>query len=305
MKAYFEIQYKLINRTFREANIAPLAAIALLIIVFLGFSMLLFYKTSFAQYIYVGTGLAFISKLSDTRRTEFLALCFGDALVRKIRILENSVLAVPFLAFLLYENCFLAGITLLIFAFAFALINVRKQSNFTLPTPFYRKPFEFTIGFRNTFYLIFIAYGLAVIAVSVNNLSLGVFAMIFIFAITITYYTKPEDEFFVWSYNTTARRFLYQKIKTATVFSTLLVFPIFALLGIFFFRDSGTLLLFFLAGWAFLPCVIVCKYAAFPDELSVTQGVLLALCISFPPLLLFVTRYYFKESENRLNRILT
>lgn len=304
MKEYLELQFKLIGRTFKDAGLTPVVAIALLLLAFFGFSIFLFYKTGFAQYIYVMTALSVIGSLSEVKRGEFLALTFGDKQMRKIRLLENTVLLLPFLIFLLYQKCFLAALFLSILSVIFALLKFRKKLFFTLPTPFYKRPYEFTVGFRNTFYLIFVAYGIATASIIVHNFSLGVFALLFVFAITLSYYMKPEDEYFVWSHNTTVKQFLFEKMKTATLFSAILILPIFTVLIIFFYRETDTILLFYIAGWAFLPCVIICKYAAFPEEVSVTQGILLALCVSFPPLLIFVTTYFFKEAESRLNRLL-
>jgi membrane protein YdbS with pleckstrin-like domain len=185
-----------------------------------------------------------------------------------------------------------------------ALVNFRTTLNFTLWTPFSQRPFEFTTGFRNTFYLFFVAYALTVIAVSVNNFNLGVFAMLLVFATTLSYYTKPENEYYVWTYNVNAKEFLFSKIKTAIFFSTSLVLPIAIVIAIFYPQNIGILLLFFLVGWTFLISVIVSKYSAYPDEMNITQGILLALCIWLPPILVVLIPYLFKKSENRLSNLL-
>jgi len=38
--------------------------------------------------------------------------------------------------------------------------------------------------------------------------------------------------------------------------------------------------------------------------MNITQGVLLALCIWFPPILVVLIPYLFKKSENRLSSLL-
>jgi hypothetical protein len=292
------------SRKFKGAGIEPLFAYIILAIGFVALSVFLFYKTEFAPYIYLLIALALTGNLSETRRNEFLQLCFGENKLKKIRITENLLAVMPFLIFLACKQLFLPGLILIIGTIFLALVNFRTTFNFVIPTPFYKKPFEFTIGFRNSFYLVAAAYGLTIVAVAVNNFNLGIFAMLLVFAISLTYYTKPENEYYVWSYSLSAKKFLLEKIKTATLFSTLLIIPIAVMLGIFFPKNTDILLLFYLAGWGFLIYMIVSKYATYPAELNITQAIILVLCISFPPLLIFVIPYFFNRSENRLTSLL-
>ncbi|MDR0970750.1 MAG: hypothetical protein LBM67_09470 [Lentimicrobiaceae bacterium] len=152
--------------------------------------------------------------------------------------------------------------------------------------------------------MFFAAYALTIIAVSVNNFNLGVFAMLLVFATTLSYYSKPENEYYVWIYNLKPKDFLFSKIKTAMLFSSLLALPIAIALSILYYQNMGLLLLFFLVGWVFLICMIVAKYSAYPDEINMMQGVLLALCLWFPPILIVLIPYLFKQSENRLSSLL-
>lgn len=304
MKEYFGLQCKMINRRFKDMGLEPLLAYLILTVGFVAFSIYLFYKTEFAEYIYVLSALTLIGKLSETRRIEFLKICFGDTKLKKIRITENLICSLPFLIFLLYKQLFLSTLLLFVLVTILVLVNFRTTLNFTIWTPFSKRPFEFTTGFRNTFYLFFIAYALTVIAAFVNNFNLGVFAMLLVFTTTLSYYTKPENEYYVWTYNVNAKEFLLSKIKTAILFSASIALPIAIILAIFFHQNIGILLLFFLVGWAFLTCVIVSKYSAYPDEMNITQGILLALCIWFPPILIVLVPYLFKKSENRLSSLL-
>lgn len=292
------------NRKFKAAGIEPLFAYIILSIGFVTVSVFLFYKSAFAIYIYLLAALAGIANLSETRRNEFLKLCFGDSKLKKIRIAENLAATIPFLIFLSCRQLFFPALVLTILSILLALVNFRTTVNFVIPTPFYKKPFEFTVGFRNSFYLVAAAYALTIIAVAADNFNLGIFAMLLVFAITLTYYTKPENEYYVWAYSLSAKRFLLEKIKTATLFSAALVFPIAVMLGIFFSQSIVLLLVFYLAGWAFLIYMIVSKYATYPNELNITQAILLVICIGFPPLLIFMIPYFFRKSENRLTSLL-
>lgn len=292
------------NRRFKDTGLKPLIAYLILAVGFVGLSIYLFHKTVFAEYIFVFSALTLIGKLSETRRTEFLKICFGNTKLKKIRVTENLISTLPFLIFLLYKQLFLSALLLFVSTTILALVNFRTTLNFTLWTPFSKRPFEFTMGFRNTFYLIFAAYALTVIAVSVSNFNLGIFAMLLVFSTTLSYYTKPENEYYVWTYNVNAKEFLFSKIKTAILFSASLVLPIVIVIAIFYPQNIGIISLFFFAGFAFLISVIVSKYAAYPDEMNITQGILLALCIGFPPILVVLIPYLFEKSENRLSSLL-
>ncbi|MBS1765681.1 MAG: ABC transporter permease [Bacteroidetes bacterium] len=304
MKEYFELQYRMTNRQFKDTGFEPLFAYLILTVGFIGLSIYLFNKTEFAVYVYLLFALTLIGKLSETRRTEFLKICFGDTQLKKIRITENLICSIPFFAFLLYKQLFLFAGLLLVLTTILALVNFRTTLNFTIWTPFSKRPFEFTTGFRNTFYLFIVAYALTFIAVSVNNFNLGVFAMLLVFATTLSYYTKPENEYYVWTYNQSPRQFLLSKIKTAILFSFSLAFPIALALSIIFYQNIGLILLFILVGWAFLTAIIVTKYSAYPDEMTIPQGILLAICLWFPPILLVLIPYLFQKSENQLSSLL-
>ena len=210
----------------------------------------------------------------------------------------------PFLAFLLYKQLFVSAGLLFTSTVILALVNFRTSLNFTIWTPFSKQPFEFTSGFRNTFYLFFLAYILTIIAVFVNNFNLGVFSMLLVFATTLSYYTKPENEFYVWTYNHNPRQFLFGKIKTAILYSSSLAIPIALVLAVFYYQNIGLILLFFAIGWAFLTAVIVAKYSAYPDEMNIPQGILLAICLWFPPVLIVLIPFLFRKSENQLSSLL-
>ena len=292
------------NRKLEDAGFNPLLAYFLLTTLFVGLSIYLFHKTEFAEYIYLLLALTLVGKFSETRRIEFLKICFADIQLKKIRITENLICSIPFLVFLLYKQLFISAGLLLVMVTILALVNFRTTFNFTIWTPFSKRPFEFTIGFRNTFYLFFAAFALTIIAVSLSNFNLGVFAMFLAFATTLSYYSKPENEYYVWTYNLKPKAFLFSKIKTALLFSSSMALPIALILAIFNPQNIGMLLIFFLIGWAFLISIIVSKYAAYPDEMNITQGVFVALCIWFPPILIVIIPYLFKQSQNRLSGLL-
>jgi len=292
------------NRKFQDVGFNPQLAYILLTVLFAGLSIFLFQKTEFAIYIYLLIALTLLGKLSETRRTEFLKICYGDTQLKKIRIIENLIYSIPFFAFLLYKHLIVYAGLLWLLTTILALVNFRTTLNFTIWTPFSKRPFEFMTGFRNSFYILFAAYALTIIAVLINNFNLGVFSMLLVFVTILSYYSKPENEYFVWVHNQNPKVFLLNKIKTALLFSSSIVLPIVLILAIFIPQNIGIILFFFLVALTFLISVIVVKYAAYPDEINITQGIFLALCIWFPPILIILIPFFFKKSENRLSRLL-
>jgi hypothetical protein len=305
VNSYFDLQYRLINRKINDAGMPPWVGYLLMSTLFVGMSMYLFYKLEYAEIVYLIVAISMIFRLSDDKRNEFLTLCYPSEQVRSIRIAENLLLASPFALFLMYRLCYSYILVLVILAFLLVFITVRKKSFLTIPTPFAKHPFEFTMGFRQNFYMIFGAYILSFIAVSVDNFNLGIFSLLLLFALFMSYYAYLENDYFVWSHADTPTQFIVGKIKKSITYSTLLAIPIMTVLMYFFFENIITLLVFLVIGYAFLVFMIVSKYAHYPSELSIIQGILLSLCIVFPPLLVVLIPFLFKKSLKQLSNILT
>ncbi len=306
MKEYFKLQYLMTKRKLSDGS-HPIVGylLALLIsLVFIGVSILLFSRKSvYIPYIYAFAALFFISKLSETKRNDFLKFCFANRQYRKVRIAENLIIALPFIVLLACKQHFLLTLILFVISIVMALLSYRATYNITIPTPFHKKPFEFTVGFRNSFFMFIIAYGLAIIAIKVNNFNLGIFALGLIFFTTSGYYLKPENEYFVWVYNCTPARFLFEKIKTALLFSFCLCLPVLILLSISYLEHIGVLLVFTFLGLLYLTTWILAKYSAYPEEIGITQGVIFAIGL-FPPMLIVIIPLFASQSVNKLKEIL-
>jgi hypothetical protein len=304
MKEYLALQFTMINRRFRDAGVLPIFAYIILILGFYGLSIYLFKSTEFAEYIYPFLFINLIGKLSETRRCEFLTSCFGDAQFKKIRIVENLICAIPFISFLIYQQLIIPIVFILVITILLALVNFRTKFNYTIFTPFSKRPFEFTTGFRNTFPLLIIAYVLVIVAANVNNFNLGIFSLLIVFGSSLSFYLATENEYFVWNYNVNPRNFLLNKIKTALLFSSALAIPIVVLLSFHFQQNIELLFLFFIIGWGWVICAIVTKYSSYPNEINIPNGILLALCLGLPPMLLILTPILFYQSEKRLKNLL-
>ena len=294
----------MINRRFLDAGVLPIFAYIILSIGFYILSTYLFKKTEFAVYIYLFLCINLIGKLSETRRCDFLNGCFGDAQFKKIRIAENLICSIPFISFLLYKQLIIPIVFILLITIILALVKFRNKFKYTIFTPFSKKPFEFTTGFRNTFPLLIVAYLLVIIAVNVNNFNLGIFSLMIVFGSSLSFYLTTENEYFVWIYNFNPSNFLINKIKTALLFSSALAIPIMVLLSFNFQQSIGLLFIFLVIGWGWVICAIVTKYSSYPNDINIPNGILLAFCLGLPPMLVILIPILFYKAEKRLKNIL-
>jgi hypothetical protein len=304
MRHYFKLQLTLINRHISDFGLRPVLGYLLAFVLFIGLSLALFIKTDFAQYLYLLAAISFLLNLGERSRNEFLKSIFKAGEYRKIRLLENAIIASPFVLFLVYQSCFWAALALVGGAAILAFLQFKAASNFTLPTPFYRWPFEFTSGFRKTFYLHLFAYFLTLMAVLVDNFNLGIFSLLVIFVVCLTYYGELEVDYYIWIHAQKPKGFLWNKIKTALLYSSMLSLPITGVLCGFYPLYTHIILAVQLLGYGYLSCFILAKYAAFPHPISLPQSILFAVCFAMPPLLLLVIPYFYRQSTQKLNRIL-
>jgi len=321
MIGYFKLQFILTKRKLYDATLMnSYLVVVICSLLFVGVSIALFrIIDEYAQYLYILGSLYFTIPLGEINRNDFLKSCFSQKDYRIVRLLENLMVSLPFVVFLLIRcllfelnsdgiNAFVQyGIPILllvVISCILSLLNFKSTNNITIPTPFYKKPFEFILGFRDSFLLYIIPYILTIIAIRVDNFSLGIFSVILVFVVAMHYYMTLENEYFVWVHSFTPAGFLMEKIKTALLYSLYLCLPLLILLGIFYFKYFGVLLLVVFLGYLYMTVIILAKYSTYPDEISIEKGVLLAGCLVMPPLLLVIIPYYARQSLNRLRRYL-
>lgn len=304
MKDYFLLQYIMTNRKIKEAGINPFIGYVLGLSAFVLVSEFVFQMTEFAKYLVLLTAFSFLFKLSEKSRADFLLAAFGDAKKRRLRIIENVFVSIPFLVILIVKNANLESAFLFGGAIVLAVFSFKTDFHIILPTPFSNHPFEFTVGFRRSFFIFPIAYTLTIIAISVDNLNLGIFAMLLVYLTALSYYAKPENEYYIWVHADTPKSFIFKKLKLATRNSFILNIPI--LLGLLFFypKEFDIIMLFCFMGLFFLWTLILAKYSAYPQEINLPEGVLIAFSIYFPPLLIALMPFFYSKSINKLKVIL-
>jgi hypothetical protein len=304
MKDYFILQLTMANRKMKEAGMNPAVCYFLMLVLFFLFSEYIFQKTEFAKYLAIFTCMSLQIQLSEKNRTEFLLSTFGDKTKNKLRIIENLIICIPFFIILIYKNQFLEASILLLVSIVFAFLKLQDVLNITLSTPFSKNLFEFSVGFRKTFFIFPIAYILTIIAIKVDNLNLGIFSFLLLFLTTMGFYSKPENEYYVWIYKSNAMLFLKNKLLSASKNVTLLVSPIIITLLLYFTSEFQLVLIFFIAGMLFQWTIILAKYSVYPQEMNLIEGIIIALSFYFPPLLLAIIPFFYKKSIKKLKVIL-
>lgn len=288
----------------KEAGLNPLFGYVLGITVFVLLSEYIFQITAFAKYLVILTCLSLQITLSEKNRSDFLLSTFGVKSKMIIRVVENFILCTPFVSILLYKSFFLEAIILFFCSVILALFSFHSNFNLTIPTPFSKRPFEFSTGFRKTFWVFPIAYALTVIAINVDNLNLGIFAFLLVFLTSLSYYHKPEQEYYVWIHAERPKAFLKNKVFNASKNASLTTAPIIICLLMFYSNEFELILLFFLIGLLFLLTVILAKYSAYPREMNLPEGIVIALSLYFPPLLLAIIPFFYSKSMKKLKYLL-
>ena len=304
MKEYFKLQFRMLNRQLVELGIEPFLAYIISPILFYFATVSLFKEVDFAEYIYFFTAVFLILKLSETNRNRFLKQCFSKLEYFQLRIVENSMILLPFLVFLLFYDQFLIALLLLLFTIFVPILHFEIKSNFTIKTPFYKFPFEFTVGFRNTFYVFLGTYFLTYKAIISNNLNLGIFALLLSLVVCLSFYLKSEDKFFVWIFALTPKEFITYKLRIMLLYTTLICLPItISLSG--FFQDKALIIIGIQClGYFYLYTGMLAKYFSFPDEISIKQAIVFAFLVWLPPLLIIILPYLYLQSIKKLNKIL-
>ncbi|WP_442264505.1 ABC transporter permease [Tenacibaculum sp. ZS6-P6] len=305
MKWYLKLQIKMFNRHLNDFGVPPLLAYPILITLFVLSSNFIFYTLEdYAAYSYLLLLVSVLIKLSEKKRNDFLKLNFTKKLYNKLRITENLVISIPFVLYFIYQSeyIFLVYVFFAILFLSKLIINI--SSSFVIPTPFGKKPFEFPIGFRNTFYMFPIVYWLTYKSIEVGNFNLGIFSLLLLFITLITYYSKMENEFYVWSFKYSAEEFLQKKIKIGVLYAVILSAPITIFLTIFFSEYILIVMIFNLICFLYYIQAIIAKYSDFPKKMSLPSSMIFTASLALPPFVLFTFGYFYKRSVQKLKSIL-
>lgn len=305
MKTYFLLQYKILNRKILEFGIAPWVAYVLLPIIFTVSSILLFSKLAYANYIYIATALFYLLKLNISQRNIFLQTLFKPIDYYYVRAIENTLISLPFLLFLFSKKLFLSTLILFLLSLLMIFLKQKRISFFTMPTPFSSNPFEFSIGFRENFFVFPLLLFLCFKSVSVGNFNLGIFTLFSTTLVCLSFYNKLENPYFVWLFNRfSPKQFLFNKAKISSKYFMFLSLPILLPLMIFFSDKLEIIALVYLLSFCYLITIVFAKYANFPHKIGLLEVIIITIGFIFFPLLLILIPYFYTRALEQLKSIL-
>ena len=304
MKDYFRLQLTMLNRQFTELRINPIVGIIFSIFAFIGISVIIYSKTEYANYIYLAISLILTQRLSEVNRTTFLKICFIKKDFIKLRLIENIASSIPFFIFFIFKSQLVFAIILLILSSFLSFVSLENKSNFTLPTPFKKTPFEFTLGFRKSILVLLFAYLLGIISIRVNNFNLGAFSVAVTLLIYISFYSIFENEFYVWVFSAKPKEFVLLKIKTLVLNSILLSIPLMVLLAFYFPSKILALFVILALGLLINIILVLAKYSIYPQKMNIQLSILIAMSFLLFPTLLITIPYLLKKTITNLKAIL-
>ncbi len=293
------------NRHLNDFGVPPLFAYPILLTLFVLSSNFIFYTLEhYAAYGYLLLLVSVLIKLSEKKRNDFLKLIFTKKLYNKLRIIENLVISIPFVLYFIYQSEYIFLGYVFIAILILSKLITKISSSVVIPTPFGKKPFEFPLGFRNSFYMFPIVYWLTHKSIEVGNFNLGIFSLLLLFVTLITYYSKMENEFYVWSFKYSAEEFLQKKIKIGVLYAIILSLPITIFLTVFFSEYVLIIMIFNLLCFLYYIQAIIAKYCDFPKKMNLPSSMIFAASLALPPFVLFTFGYFYKRSIQKLKSIL-
>ncbi len=305
LKFYLMLQVRRIQRKILDLDLGvhPIVGYFLIVTAFLGLSIALFFKIKYILYLYLLIAMKIVSIWSNPDHRDFLKLTYSKADYYKIRLTENLVSVLPFVLCLACSGYWLDALILLMLSVLMIFYSFKVKWKIVIPTPFYKYPYEFIIGFRLSFCMVFLAYFLTYIAMRFNY-KIGYFAIITVSILCIMFYMKVEDPFYVWIFSSKARQFLFEKIRIAVLFLFILCLPILVALSISNPDKIPVILAFQLLGTCYLTAGVLCKYTSFPDIIHLRETLFLLYSVMFPPLLLFTLPFFYIQSARQLEGFL-
>ena len=304
LRQYFRLQLSMTKRHLVEFGLAPATGFIIITAAFYGFSAYLFHAVKFANYCYVLVAVSLLLPYTEMNRNDFLKLVYPKKNYLVIRVAENLITVAAFILFLCSRREYYPALILLVLAVLAIFTGSGKKPLMAIPTPFYKKPFEFIVGFRRSFPVLIAAWALGVIAIIYQNDNLGLFALALVFLACIGFYLEPENVFYVWVHKLNYNQFLLDKIITALIFSTLLALPVSIALIIFFKASMPAIIGLQVLGYCYLLTIILAKYAAYPNRINLPQAILFTFSLAMPPLLLALVPFFYLQSVKRLKEIL-
>lgn len=303
--SHFGLQRTRFNRASIEFGLAPIVSYALIIIIFCGLSYMLLSRGEIEQWEYTIGPIILIFIFSDPDRLRFYKQIYSHKVFTGIRISENLIITLPFLFFLIAFKAFIPSIIIFGLALIASILNRGIAYSISIPTPFYKYPFEFASGFRMSWLFLIVLYIIFSIAVYVDNSYLGIFTLTITALCSTAYYQTQEALYFIWIHKMDSKSFIIHKIKIAIGYTLLTIIPLLITAIIVWPYMTLWIVLFCICALLFIATSITAKYAIYPNIFDLPLTIALSIGFIAPPLLLLLLPYLFKKASQNLKHILS
>lgn len=301
MRYYFKLQLKLSIRALKNNYENPWFLIIILFVAFIVSSAAFLNNVPNAPYFYLLLETGVILSLSSKKRNQFLSSIFLKKKYIVLRIIENILVALPFILSLVYKKLYWLSLINLILCLLLSFYNIPGLKSYSaIPSPFSKRPYEFTTGFRRTYWLIIITYCLAIYSITQHDLILSMASLLGVFIICVTFYSHLDPIFYVWIHAQSAKVFLGKKITTAIIYSLLLSLPVIVLFVIFYPNNLPTIFLILTTGILYIVLSVVYVYVNFPVKTTQSQNLQYIAGLLFPPLTILIIPNFYSQAVRRL-----
>lgn len=305
IRNHFKLQHLRFERASIEFGLAPIVSYVLITIIFSLLSILLLSRSIIEHWEYVILAFIILFLFSNPDRLRFYKNIYSKEIFVRIRWIENLLIVLPFLFFLFLFKAFIPVLPLLVLTAIASSTNRNIISSFTLPTPFYKYPFEFASGFRMSWLLIIILYVIFSIAAYVDNYYLGLFVLLSTALCSTFYYQTQERLYYIWIHKMDSISFIIHKIKIAIGYTFLTCFPLLISAIIIWPTMTIWIILLFLCSLLFISTLITAKYAMYPQIFNLPITIVLSIGFAAPPALLLLFPYFLKRASKNLKNILS
>lgn len=300
----YTILYKRFCRISSDKGLNPIVTLLLYSLLFFVGIKIIYTYIMFPDYVISLCGVSIVFYFSTAKRNDFLRQFFSDGKLKQFRLLENLLIILPFLIVLAISRSFILLCLCFMSSVFISSLKTTISNTISLPTPFYKFPFEFARGIRRFGFFILLLYFLNYFAIEVGNINLSVFFMLACYLAVGLIYTVIEPIYYVWIYNYTAKEFLIYKSKIIFRYSAILGIP-FIVVSFIWFPEKPLLYVWILIlGFLYIIGFMLAKYSSYPFELSVNSSIILAVSILFPPLLIITLPVFYLKAVKNLSEYL-
>lgn len=300
---YFKLQYRLLLRQVRDTGVHPFVALLLFILILIICDRVLLQYPQMGAYTLVLSIFQILFRLSDAERNDFLKNLYNKRQYFHIRLTENFITSTPTLLLLLLHKQWILTAVSIVFILLFVSVRLRRFAR-SIPTPFRKFPFEFIIGFRQTYLLLLLIYALGVLGMIFGNPNLSLFCIACVAICTTFYYQTPEPIFYLWNHIETPALFLFRKMKRGFLQLLVLCLPLIIAFATVFPQESYQVLIVLIGLTFLIPFIITLKYSAYPRQINFPEAFTLAICLSFYPLILALMPFYYAKALKNLKNYL-